>query len=191
MQALIALAVVTALVLLVLIRWTVSIYNNLVQVKNNSEKAFKNIDVLLQQRHDEIPKLVAAVRGYMTHERTLLDALTELRERYRSATTSQQKTTVENRINRVMAQVAARWEAYPDLKANQGFLALQSRISALETNIADRREFFNDSVNIYNIQIERFPDILLATLLGYQKRAYLEVPGELKQDVTVSFPETA
>lgn len=185
MEALIVIAIVGGLALLVVGGWIVSIYNNLIQVKNNVEKAFNNIDVLLQQRHDELPKLIDAVKGYMTHEKSILLALTEIREAYNKAKGSEQKTDVENELNRNMFQLASRWEQYPALKADGTFLQLQGRMSALESSIADRREFYNDSINIFNIQIERFPDILLAMLMRYHKRAYLEIPDEKKKDVKI------
>jgi len=165
--------------------YVISIYNSLVQVKNNIDKAWKNIDVLLMQRHDEIPKLVDAVRGYMQHERSLLEKLTELRAGYSKAGTIDEKTKIENEINRGMARLKLVGEAYPELKASQNFIQLQQRISSLESSIADRREFFNDSVNIYNIQIQRFPEMLIAQRLNYGKHALLEVPEEKKQDVKV------
>ncbi len=165
--------------------YAVGIFNGLVQVRNNADKAFKNIDVLLQQRHDELPKLVDACRGHMKYEKELLDDLVSLREQYGRASTADEKTGVENRIGRQMVTLAARWEAYPDLKASRSFLDVQGRISALESAIADRREFFNDSVNIYNIQIERLPQAILARMLGYARRAFLEVPEEKKADVKV------
>jgi len=165
--------------------WGISIYNSLVQVKNNIDKAWKNIDVLLMQRHDEIPKLVDAVKGYMQHEKTVLENVTRLRSEYPKAAGIDDKTRIENEINRDLSKIKISLEAYPNLKASENFIQLQQRISALESSIADRREFFNDSVNIYNIQIARFPEMLLAGALGYAKHALLEVPEEKKQDVKV------
>lgn len=165
--------------------WGISIYNSLVQVRNNVDKAWKNIDVLLMQRHDEIPKLVDAVKGYMQHEKTVLENITKLRAGFQKAADIDEKTRIENEINKDLSKIKIALEAYPDLKAGQNFIQLQSRITALESSIADRREFFNDSVNIYNIQIARFPEMLLANSLGYQKHALLEVPEEKKQDVKV------
>ena len=165
--------------------WGISIYNSLVQVKNNIDKAWKNIDVLLMQRHDEIPKLVDAVKGYMQHEKTVLENITKLRAEFQKAATIDEKTRIENEINKDLSKINVVLEAYPDLKASQNFSQLQQRISALESSIADRREFFNDSVNIYNIQIARFPETILANALGYKAHALLEVPEEKKADVKV------
>lgn len=169
------------------IGYAISIYNSLVQVRNNIEKAWKNIDVLLMQRHDELPKLIDTVKAYMKHEREVLDSLVKLRVGYTEAGGMEEKVDIENRINREMLHLRHVWEGYPDLKASQNFLQVQDRISGLESAIADRREFFNDSVNIYNIQIERFPEVILARILGYRKKEYLEVPEEKKEDVEMAF----
>ena len=174
-----------AIVAIVSVSYGVAMFNSLVQVKNNVDKAFNNIDVLLQQRHDELPKLIDTCRGYMKHERDILDRLTTLREHYAQAQTTDDKAHIENELNQQFLALAARWEAYPDLKASANFQQIQDRISALEASIADRREFFNDSVNIYNIQIERFPHLILARLLRYTRKAFLEIPDEKKRDVKI------
>jgi LemA protein len=170
-----------------LLSLSVGVYNGLVQVRNNVEKAFQNIDVILKQRHDELPKLVDACRAYMKHERDVLEALTRLREHYEKSDSIDEKIALENEINKKLSTITGRWEQYPELKASQNFLQIQGRVSELETKIADRREFFNDSVNIYNIQIERFPDMLLARVLAYQRHAFLAVPQEDTRDVEMQF----
>ena len=169
------------------IGYIISIYNSLVQVKNNVEKAWKNIDVLLQQRHDELPKLIDSCKAYMKHEKGTFKSLVKLRVGYNEAFNIDDKINIENQINDMMRQLKFVWEQYPDLKASQNFLQVQGRVSDLESSIADRREFFNDSVNIYNIQIERFPEVLIAKPLGYQKHPYLEIPEEKKADVKMDF----
>lgn len=168
-----------------LVGYIISLYNSLIQVKNNIEKAWKNIDVLLIQRHDELPKLIDAVKGYMKHERDLLKRITQLRAGYRNAGTIGEKTRIENDLNREIGRLRITLEQYPDLKASNNFLQLQGRISAVESSIADRRELFNDSVNIYNIQIERFPELVLAKIMNYRRHTSLEVPEESKHDVDV------
>ena len=168
-----------------LVGYLISLYNSLIQVKNNIEKAWKNIDVLLMQRHDELPKLIDAVKGYMKHERELLKRITQLRAGYRNAGTMGEKTRIENDLNREIGRLRITLEQYPDLKASNNFLQLQGRISAIESSIADRRELFNDSVNIYNIQVERFPELILAKIMNYRRQSSLEVPEESKHDVDV------
>jgi LemA protein len=181
------LLIFTGIALAILVSYAIVLFNSLVQVKNNVEKAFKNIDVLLLQRHDELPKLVDTCKGYMKHESTILARLITLREHYSSADTMDDKTRIENKLNQQYLTLSGRWEAYPDLKAQEGFIQIQERISGLEAAISDRRELFNDSINIYNIQIERFPHMILARFFGYAKMAYLEVPEEKKADVKIDF----
>ena len=167
--------------------YAIGLYNGLVQVKHNVAKAWKNIDVLLQQRHDEIPKLVEVCKRFMTHEKEVLTELTRLRAEYDAAVSVAAKTRTENQINRSLWNLRATAEAYPDLKSVQMFGQLSGRISALESNIADRREFFNESVNVYNITIDQFPAFLLARLLAYKPHPFLEVPEEKKRDPVISF----
>lgn len=167
--------------------WGVAVYNTLVQVRENIAKAWNNIDVLLQQRHDELLKLVDACKGYMKHERDLLDGLTKLRVGYDQAQGSDAKARAENELNKSMEKLRQVWEGYPDLKASASFVQLQQRVSALESSIADRREFFNDSVNIYNISVKRFPDLFFAGALGFAPHAFLEVPADKKADPKLDF----
>jgi len=162
-------------------------YNGLVQVRNNVEKAWNNIDVILMQRNDELRKLVEACKGYVKHESDLLERLTEMRTGYAAAQEMQEKAEIENRIQLSMTHLNRVWENYPQLRATENFQQLQQRISGLESTIADRREFFNDSVNIYNIRIESFPHVLLARALGYLRRPFLTVPEEKKEDVELGF----
>jgi len=177
---------VLGLVLILVLGYLVSVFNSLVQVRNNVEKAWENIDVILMQRQDELGKLIEACTAYMTHERELLTSLTKLRVGYDEAQSSDEKLAIANKLNKEVAQFRRAWEGYPDLKANQNIIQLQQRVSGLESTIADRREFFNESVNIYNIQIERFPERLIAGLFGYRRKDYFEVPDEKSEDVDMS-----
>ena len=171
-----------------IISYIIALYNGLVRAKNNIEKTFNNTDVLLQQRHDELPKLVDAAKGYMKHERDLLADIVELRMKYRKSGDIDTKIKTENKLSALMGRFNVLVEQYPDLKAIDSFNQLQTRISGVEGQIADRRELFNDSVNIYNIRIEQFPDIIMARLLNYLKHDYLKVPEEKKQDVVLDLP---
>jgi len=183
---LIGIAVLLLVGIIGFLGFVVSLYNSLIQVKNNIAKAWSNIEVLLLQRHDELPKLIEVVKGYLTHEREVLVAITKMRLGYGQAQTIDEKSKIENKLNREMARLQVTVEQYPELKADKSFRQLQHRISALESSVADRREFFNDCVNIYNIQIERFPEVILARLLNYHRHDYLEIPRQLKQDFRVS-----
>lgn len=185
-MGLVVLAVVVFAVLGI-IGYFVGIYNGLIQVRNNADKAWANIDVLLKQRHDELPKLIDTCKGYMKYEQSVLEKITQARTAFMSATSIEDKTKAENQLSAGLKTLFAVSENYPDLKANASFLQLQNRISGLENEIADRREFFNESVNIYNIRIQQFPDVLLANNLGYTRRSLLEIPAEEKADVKIQF----
>jgi len=182
--------VILAVVLFVVIGivgYLVGIYNGLILVRNNIDKAWANIDVLLKQRHDELPKLVETCKGYMKYEQGLLEKITQARTAFMSASSIEDKTKAENQLTAGLKTLFAVSENYPDLKANQNFLQLQNRISGLENEIADRREFFNESVNVYNIRIQQLPDVFFAGPLGYSKRSLLEIPKEETQDVKIQF----
>ncbi|MBI5641183.1 MAG: LemA family protein [Nitrospirae bacterium] len=175
------------LILLGAVGIVVGIYNSLITVRNNVQKAWKNIDVVLQQRNDELVKLIDTCKAYMKHEVDLLNKLTELRTGYTMARELEKKISIENELTGLLSKLKMVWEQYPDLKAVQSFLQVQERVSAVESKIADYREMFNDSVNIFNIQIERFPDLILAKMMSYQRQAFLEVPEEKKRDVKMNF----
>lgn len=165
----------------------VAVYNGLITVRNNVQKAWKNIDVVLQQRNDELTKLIDTCKAYMKHESDLLNKLTELRTGYAMAKELEKKVQTANALNELLGKLTMVWEQYPDLKASQNFIQVQDRVSAVESKIADYREMFNDAVNIFNIQIERFPDLIMAKLMNMQRHTFLEVPEEKKQDVKMNF----
>jgi LemA protein len=173
--------------LCVLAGYIVGVYNRLVRLANNIDKAWSNIDVILKQRHDELPKLVEVCNSYMTHERETLESVTKARNAYREGITSTEKAKAENQIVSALGNLFAVAEQYPDLKANQEFLAIQQRISALENTIADRREFFNDSVNLYNIAIQQIPAVWVAQEVGYTTRPLLTVAPSDRKDRPLAF----
>ena len=185
----IGILVVTVLGLLIVgvVVYIVLIFNGLVRLKNNIKKAWANIDVLLKQRHDELPKLIDSVKGYMQHERATLQTLTEARTAFLNATTMAQRAEADTTITAALKTLFAVAENYPNLKANENFLQLQGRISGLENELADRREFYNDSVNTYNIRIQSIPDVVVARMLGYTAEEMFQVVGADKQDVEVRF----
>ncbi len=166
----------------------VTIYNGLVQIKHNVAKAWANIDVLLKQRHDELPKLVETCKQYMKFEQDTLTRVIEARSKVFSAREAQNIPALgqaEGGLRAALGNLFALAEAYPDLKANQNFQQLQTRISSLENAIADRREFYNESVNINNVRIEQFPDVIIARLLNFKEAQLLEFSEEEKKDVDV------
>jgi len=157
------------------ILYVVGLYNDIVRLSQTADQSFANIDVILKQRHDELPKLVNACNAYMKHEREVLESLTRLRTGYEQAGGTDAKVRIENDLNKEMARARWVWEGYPDLKADPQFLQIQGRISDLETRIADRREHFNASVTHYNILIEQFPALLLAKTFSFTPKPVLEI----------------
>lgn len=166
--------------------YVIIIFNSLVRLKNNIKKSWANIDVLLKQRNDELPNLVNAVKGYMKHEKGVLAELTNARTSILNAQTLSQKARADSAITKALKTIFAVAENYPTLRANENFLQLQSRISGLENEIADRREFYNDSVTNYNTRIQSFPDLLLAKTLSYAEETLFEALGNEKKKVEIN-----
>ncbi len=174
--------------LAVLLIYVVSIYNQLVRIKHNVSKAWSNIDVLLKQRHDEIPKLVETCKQYMKFEQDTLEKVMQARSQVSEARQNQDVTGLgmaEGALRMGLGQLFALAEDYPELRANENFQHLQSRISTLENTIADRREFYNESANINNIGIEQFPDAIVARLFRFGARDLLEFEASEVADVGV------
>ena len=181
----IALFVVVGVVVVVLI-YTIMIYNNLVRLKHNVSQAWSNIDVLLKQRHDELPKLVETCKQYMTFEQETLQRVMEARAAVAAAREGGNVAALgpaESQLRLGLGNLFAVAEAYPELKSSDTFQHLQTRISGLENGIADRREYYNESVNINNIRIEQFPDVIVARLFNFIARDLLEFSEEEKRDV--------
>ena len=168
--------------------YTVILYNGLVRLRNENDRAWANIDVLLKQRHDEIPNLVETVKGYMQHEQQTLLAVTLARAASMNAASIGQKAVADLKMNSALRGLFAVAENYPQLKANENFLKLQNRISELEERIADRREFFNDDVNTYNTRIGQIPDVFVASFMNLKPRSMFKVSDEDRRQVEVSFP---
>ena len=166
------------------------LYNNLVQVKHNVAKAWANIDVLLKQRHDELPKLVETCKQYMKFEQDTLQKVIEARSRVFAAREAQNISalgTAEAGLRASVGNLFAVAEQYPDLKTNQTFLQLQSRISGLENAIADRREFYNDMVTTFNTRLDQLPDKFVAQWLNYTPAEFFKVADADRQDVEIHF----
>ena len=175
-------------VVVLIIFYLINIYNHLVRIKHNVSKAWSNIDVLLKQRHDEIPKLVETCKQYMEFEQDTLEKVMRARSQVSEARESEDVAGLglaEGALRMGLGKLFALAEDYPDLKANDNFQHLQGRISSLESTIADRREFYNESVNINNIGIEQFPDIIVARVLGFGPRELLEFDGADVADVNL------
>ena len=154
--------IIILVVVAVLVLGVIGIYNNLVKLRNNRENAFANIDVQLKQRHDLIPQLVATVKGYAEHEKELLTRVTEARAAAMSATGINDKIQAENALSSALAGLKVSLEAYPDLKANQNFLQLQTEIADIENKIAATRRYFNTATRELNNAVQTFPSNILA-----------------------------
>ena len=175
-------------VILALGAYAVVLYNNLVSLKHGVTKAWANIDVLLKQRHDELPKLVETCKQYMGYEQETLEKVMKARAAVSSARQAHDVPAVgaaETQLRLGLGNLFALAEAYPDLKANETFMHLQSRISGLENSIADRREFYNESVNNNNVRIEQFPDVIIARFFNFKDADLLEFSEEELKDVNV------
>jgi LemA protein len=158
--------------------YAIIIYNDLIHFRNNCYKAWANIDVLLKQRHDELPKLIDVCKQYQGFEMALFEKLTQLRTAYDATESRDQRVKIENQYNRAFGQFRAVAEAYPEIKANEMYQHLMHRVTELESTIADRREHYNDNVNIYNIQVGLFPELIVAKLFGFKGRRFLKVTLE-------------
>jgi LemA protein len=167
--------------------YAVILYNGLVRLRNENDRAWANIDVLLKQRHDEIPNLVETVKGYMQHEQQTLLVVTQARAASVSAASIAQKAVADLQVASALRGLFAVAENYPQLRANENFLKLQNRITELEERIADRREFFNDDVNTYNTRIGQIPDVFIASFMGLQRREMFTVSDEDRRQVQLSF----
>lgn len=172
--------IIGLLLVIVFFNFFIRIYNTLVMLKNNVEKSFRNIDVILMQRADEVPELVKIASKFMEHETTILTNLTKLRTDFLSTTTVNEKIENANEFSKTLKTLFSVSENYPALLSNSNFLELQRRVSQMEDKIADRREFFNDSVNLYNIGIQEFPNLFLAKIIGYQTQNLFDVSPEQK-----------
>jgi LemA protein len=181
-------AVVVLGVLLLLLVYGVSVYNRLVQIKHNVSKAWSNIDVLLKQRHDELPKLIETCSQFKEFEQATLQRVIEARARVHQAREAQDISALgaaESDLKSGLGQIFAVAEAYPDLKSNENFHELMTRITNLEGDIADRRELYNETVNINNVRIEQFPDAVVAGMFDFPRRPLLAVGPEERRDVDV------
>ncbi len=184
---LLVILIVVLLIILGIIIYAVTIYNGLVRVKNNVDKMWSNIDVILKQRFDELPKIVKVCERYMKHEAETLEKVIKARSAMSSSSNVDQVAKSEGMITEALKSLFAVSENYPELKADRRFGQLQSRISELENEISDRRELFNESVNIYNIRIEQFPDTMVAGACGYKNKELWQIVAAERLDPGVNF----
>lgn len=168
-------AVALGLVLLVALGMLISIYNNLVSLRQQVDRAWANIDVILKQRFDEIPQLIEVIEQYVKYEKEILERLIEARKRYGQADSVDDKISASKDLTGAFRGILALGEAYPELKSNNQFLQLQKRVSALESQLSDRRELYNETVTNLNTRIAQIPDTFLARMLGYHSLLLYQV----------------
>lgn len=173
--------VILGVIIVGIVSGGVAIYNRLVMLKYNVDKNFANIDVILKQRVDEIPNLIAVVKKTQGYEESLLNQLTELRTAFLSSRSTDEKVQLANEVGKLLNSFSAVSENYPELKAVESFRTLQLRVSDLEDMLSDRRELYNESVNMYNIGIHEMPALLFARPMGYTDKPLLHISEEEKK----------
>jgi LemA protein len=185
----IAVYIIVGIVVILCIAF-IATYNRLVRLRNQVKNAWAQIDVQLKRRHDLIPNLVETVKGYMKHERETLEAVTKARNlaQQLSSSGAGARAKAEGELSSALARLLAVVERYPDLKANQNFLALQEELTSTENKISFSRQFYNDSVLRYNNQTQMFPSNVIASMTGFKASEFFEVPlAEERKAPTVSF----
>jgi LemA protein len=175
--------IIIIIVVVLLILFFVFQYNGLVRLRNRIENAWSQIDVQLKRRHDLIPNLIETVKGYAAHEQGTFEKVVAARNAAVSAQGPEEAAAAENILTGALRQVFALAEAYPDLKANQNFLALQEELTATEDRISYSRQFYNDSVNKYDNKLETFPSNLVAGMFSFKPREYFKTDDPAERDV--------
>ena len=168
--------------------WAILSYNRLVALRNRVDNGWSQIDVQLRRRYDLIPNLVETVKGYATHERELFEHVAEARSRAANAQGIEQQAQAENVITAGLRKLMAVAEAYPDLKANQNFLALQEELTGTESKIAFARQFYNDQVMLLNTLIGSFPSNVVAKAFGFGPREFFDIEDPVREPSQVEFP---
>lgn len=176
------------IIVVLIVLFIISVYNNLVTLKQRAKNSFSQMDVQLQRRFDLIPNLVETVKGYMAHESDTLAKVAELRTSWANAKTVDEKAKVDNELSSTLKTIMAVAEAYPDLKANQNFSNLQAELSETEDKISYSRQFYNDSVTRYNTKLELFPSNIIASMFHFTPENLFEVDNsEARKNVKVDF----
>ena len=179
--------IILLILVVALIAYLISAYNGLIRRRNQIENAWSQIDVQLKRRLDLIPNLVETVKGYAAHEKDTLDAVIRARNASVAAKTPHEQANAENVLEGTLNRLFALGEAYPDLKANQNFLALQEELTATEGRVAYSRQFYNDSVLAYNNKLQQFPTMYFAKMLKFERREYFEADEAARTAPTVEF----
>ena len=175
-------------IVVVIAFFVISIYNNLVRARQKVKNAWSQIEVQLQRRFDLIPNLVETVKGYMSHESETLEKVTALRSSWVNSNSIEEKANLDNQLSSVLKTIMAVSENYPELKANQNFTELQNTLTETEDKISFSRQFYNDSVTMYNTKLEVFPDNLIASMFNFKAEPLFNVDtDEARKNVKVDF----
>lgn len=181
-------AIVIIVIIVLILLWAIATYNSLVDFRNRVKDAWSQIDVQLKRRFDLIPNLVECVKGYMTHESEVLEKVTVLRSSWANANGIEEKANLDNQLSGVLKTIMAISENYPDLKANQNFADLQNNLKETENKISFSRQFYNDTVTMYNTKIEVFPDNIVASMFNFKAEPLFNVDNdEARKNVKVNF----
>jgi len=179
--------IIAVLAIMIVIGYIISIYNSFIRIKNNIDKAWSNIDVLLKQRHDELTNVLATVKGYAKYEKKVLTQITQARTAFLNASSLQDKARADYVMSNTLKSMFLVAENYPELKANENFLQFQNRITALENEISDRREYYNDTVNIFNTRLGQIPYDFIGKLLHYTTKEFFKVEDIDKKNIITTF----
>jgi LemA protein len=180
--------IIIIVVVVIIAFWVVGMYNGLVRLRNQVKNAWSQIDVQLKRRHDLIPNLMETVKGYMKHERETLEGITKARSQAMGANTVGEKAKAEGELNAAMSKFFLVVESYPDLKANQNFLALQEELTSTENKISFSRQNYNDQVLGYNNKIQMFPSNIIAGMFNFKAEEFFEIENKAEREVPkVSF----
>ena len=170
-------------IIVILVIWTIGIYNSLVKLRNQVKNAWSQIDVQLKRRHDLIPNLIETVKGYMKHEKETLENITAYRSQAMSANTVGEKAKAEGLLGGALGQLQIAVEAYPDLKANQNFLSLQEELTSTENKISFSRQNYNDQVLFFNNKIQMFPSNIVANMFNFNEEEFFELEDPSEKEV--------
>jgi LemA protein len=180
--------IIVLVVIAVVVLFVISMYNSLIQLRNRVKNAWSQIDVQLKRRHDLIPNIIETVKGYMTHEREIMENITKYRSQAMDAKSVGDKAQAEGLLSGALGQLRVQVENYPDLKANQNFLALQEELTSTENKISYSRQSYNDQVLFYNNKIQMFPSNIIAGMFKFKEEEFFQVEDEKERAVPkVSF----
>ena len=175
------------IVLVLIVLWAISVYNSLIALRNRVKDQWAQIDIQLKRRFDLIPNLVETVKGYTKHESETLEAVIKARNTYVSATVPEEQMKADGELTKAISKLFALTESYPDLKANTNFQALQQELTETESKIAAARQFYNDTVMVYNNKVSMVPSNIIASLFKFNKEAFFEANETERQNVQVKF----